>query len=123
MTATDPVTTDDPTADSASIDVTINVTDVNEAPTLTGSTSISSYVENGTAAVATYTATDPENATITWSVAGDDAGDFTLSPAGCCASARPPTSSHPPTRTPTTSMQVTVQAFDGTHTVRSYPSP
>ena len=36
------------------------------------------YPENGTRAVATYTATDPEGATIMWSLAGDDADDFMI---------------------------------------------
>ena len=45
VTATDPVTTDDPTADSDSITVTITVTDVNESPTLTGKASVE-YDEN-----------------------------------------------------------------------------
>ena len=116
VTATDPVTTDDPTADSASIDVTINVTDVNEAPTLTGSTSIPSYAENGTTAVATYTATDPENASITWSVAGDDAGDFTIT-GGVLSFSTAPNFESPADENTDNVYKVTVQAFDGTHTV------
>ena len=36
------------------------------------------YPENGTGAVATYTASDPEGAMVTWSLAGDDAGDFMI---------------------------------------------
>ena len=36
------------------------------------------YPENGTDAVATFTAVDPEADHITWSLAGDDAGDFTI---------------------------------------------
>ena len=48
VTATDPVTTDDPTADADSITVTITVNDVDEPPTLTGETSIT-YAENGSA--------------------------------------------------------------------------
>ena len=44
---------------------------------LTGTTSID-YAENGEAAVATYTATDPEGETITWTVTGTDAGVFSI---------------------------------------------
>ena len=64
---------------TASIDVTITVTAVNEGPEITGSAQ-EEYPENGEGAVATYTATDPENAgVITWSLAtGDDAEDFEI---------------------------------------------
>ena len=48
----------------------------NQAPQITGGPTSLSYPENGVAAVGTYTATDPENAAITWSLAGADAGDF-----------------------------------------------
>ena len=61
--------------DSAAIDdtirVTINVTNVNEAPSVTGDTTVS-FTENGSKAVATYTAVDPERDTLTWSVNNDD---------------------------------------------------
>ncbi len=61
-----------------SVDDTIAVTNVDEAPVLSGSTSID-YAENGSNAVATYTASDPEGQTgITWSLTGADSGDFTL---------------------------------------------
>ena len=36
------------------------------------------YPENGTGAVATYTATDPEGAMVRWSLDGTDAGDFMI---------------------------------------------
>ena len=36
------------------------------------------YAENGTAAVATFTATDPEGKSITWDLAGTDAEDFSI---------------------------------------------
>ena len=61
---------------TASIDVTITVTDVNEGPEITGSAQ-EDYPENGTGSVATFTAVDPELAgAITWSLdAGEDAGE------------------------------------------------
>ena len=40
------------------------------------------YAENGTDAVATYTAVGPESASATWSLGGDDAGDFNISSSG-----------------------------------------
>ena len=67
---------------TASVDVTITVTAVNEGPEITGSAQ--EYPENGTGPVATFTATDPEAAgAITWSLkdedeAEDDAEDFEI---------------------------------------------
>ena len=63
--------------DSSLYDVTVTVTDVNEAPVIAG-TENPSVAENSTA-VATYTATDPENHTITWSLdGGADEGTFSI---------------------------------------------
>ena len=59
------------------LDVTITVTDVNEAPMVSGDAT-PDYAENGTGDVATYTATDPEGDAITWSLSGADMGDFTI---------------------------------------------
>ena len=61
--------------------VTITVTNVNEAPVVTGDDE-PSFVENGSKAVASYTATDPERDTLTWSVSGTDADDFWISQRG-----------------------------------------
>ena len=66
---------------SGTLAVQVTVTNVNEAPTVTGD-AIVEYAENGTAAVATYTATDPEEATVTWSLTGDDAEDFSVNTDG-----------------------------------------
>ena len=52
---------------SASIDVTITVTNADEMPEVTGN-SVIDYAENGTRAVSTFTATDPEGGTIYWSL-------------------------------------------------------
>ena len=64
---------------TASIPVTITVTGVNEGPDVTGPAR-TDYPENGEGAVATFTATDPENAgAITWSIpTGDPDGDGDL---------------------------------------------
>ena len=59
--------------EDATIAVTITVTDVNEPPEVSGPTSVPDYAENSTHAVATYTATDPENRTISWSVSDTNA--------------------------------------------------
>ena len=71
---------------SGTLDVVVTVTDQNEGPEVTGTTSLS-FTENQTTerVLATYTATDPEDpgAPITrWSLTGTDAGDFTISENG-----------------------------------------
>ena len=66
--------------------VTITLTDVNEAPVVTGDAS-PSVAENLNRAVATYTGTDPERDTLTWSVTGSD---FWISQRGQLFFASPP---------------------------------
>ena len=66
--------------------VTITLTDVNEAPVVTGDDS-PSVAENLNRAVATYTGTDPERDTLTWSV-GDNR--FWISQRGQLHFAAPP---------------------------------
>ncbi len=48
------------------------------APQITGGPTTVSFAENGTGLVGTYTATDAQGHTISWSVAGTDGGDFTI---------------------------------------------
>ena len=65
------VTATDPGGLAASIDVTITVTDVNEAPEVMGDAE-KDYTENGTRPVATYRATDPEGRRMVyWSLLTD----------------------------------------------------
>ena len=69
--------------------VDIAVEDVDEAPEITGPTSIE-FVEDGTGAVATYRASDPEGETVTWQLAGPDAGVFEISASGVLTFEAPP---------------------------------
>ena len=72
VTATDPSGLDD------DIRVTITVTNVDEVPELSGASAVD-YAEEGTGAVATYTARDPERAgTIEWTLLGNDAALFSI---------------------------------------------
>ena len=76
------VMAEDSFGDSASIMVTITVTDVNEGPDITGEDTIE-HPENRTSSVETYRASDPESAgTITWSLDGTDAASFDISSNG-----------------------------------------
>ena len=61
------VTATDSFGISSTITVTIKVDDVDEMPELVGEAP-EEYAENGTGAVATFAATDPEGKSITWSL-------------------------------------------------------
>ena len=69
------VTAADSQGASSTITVTIKVTDVDEMPDLEGKAP-EKYAEKRTRAVATFTARDPERKSVTWTLAGDDAADF-----------------------------------------------
>ena len=71
------VTATDPGGLSATVTVTVEVTAVDEGPELSGEAP-GEYAENGRTPVATFTASDPERATIIWSLSGVDAGNFTI---------------------------------------------
>ena len=70
--------------------VTVTVTNVNEAPAVTGEAA-PTFAENGSNAVASYSAADPERDTLTWSVSGSD---FWISQRGQLYFRMPPASRH-----------------------------
>ena len=107
------VTATDPSGETATIEVTINVTDVYEAPVLSGDATVS-HAENETE-VATYTAMDAENASLTWSLSGDDAGDFNISSSGELTFASVPDYENPADADTDNVYMVTVEADDGTN--------
>ena len=76
----------DSNSNASELDVTINITAVNDPPVITydgneGAQTIP-YDENDTGPVATFIAIDQENNTIGWTKSGDDAGLFSISNAG-----------------------------------------
>ena len=74
-----------------SLEVTVTVADVNEAPAISASSKTAfTYRENGTAAIYTFKATDPEGSAITWSLSGTDDDDFAISETGVLSFASPP---------------------------------
>ena len=103
------------TATDATITVTIDVTNVNEPPVVTGEPSIN-YAENGAETVATYTAADPENSEITWSLSGDDAEDFSISIAGELTFSSSPDYEESADADMDNEYLVTIEASDGNHT-------
>ena len=94
--------------------VTVTVTNVDEAPVITGDAALD-YAENGTDPVATYSATDPESVTITWTLEGDDAADFEISAGGVLTFGSPPDYENPADADLDNVYKVTVKASDGTN--------
>ncbi len=95
--------------------VTVTVTDVDEPPVITGTSTIDDYDENGTASVATYTASDPEGDTdLSWSLAGTDRGDFDIT-GGVLTFKNPPDFERPADSGGNNHYEVTVQATDNTN--------
>ena len=103
------------TSTDDTISVTITVTDINEPPVVTGTTT-TEYAENGTDEVDTYVATDPETDQIRWSLSGADEDDFTISQSGDLEFASTPDYEAPTDSEPNNIYQVTVQAADGNST-------
>ena len=80
------------TANSGEIEVTINVTDVNESPAVTGDAALTfdELADQITTQLNTYTAVDPESDTpIAWSVEGADAGKFAIDAGALSFEAKP----------------------------------
>ena len=97
---------------TSTLDVLVTVTNVNEAPAITGLALIK-YPENSTGTVATYTASDPESDAVTWSVAGTDAARFTISASGELAFKSPRDYEKPNDGNKDNIYEVTVRASDG----------
>ena len=109
--------------DYDTIVVTIMVTDMNEAPEISeGGLAISStstarveYAENGEGMVATYTASGPDASMATWSLDGDDAGDFRISSSGELTFRSSPDYENAADDDMDNTYMVTVMADDGTY--------
>ena len=72
------LTATDDYGETAELELTINITDVNDAPKITGLGEVE-YAENGTDELPTYTAVDPDGSEIvSWTLAGVDADDFKI---------------------------------------------
>ena len=103
----------DETDNMGAKEVTVEVTNVDEAPDVTGYAT-AEYAENATSTVATYTAMDPEGAEIVWSLGGDDAALFSID-GGELAFMSPPDFESPADMGEDNVYQVTVEANDGTY--------
>ena len=94
------------------LEVTVTVTDEDELPVVTGTITFT-YRENGTAALHTFRATDPEGSSIEWSLSGPDAGDFTISETGVLSFASPPNHESPTDSDSDNVYNLSVRASDG----------
>ena len=91
--------------------VTVRVTNVDEAPVLSG-VADTTFAENGTGAAATYTATDPEGDAVTWSLTGADRDTLRLS-SGTLSFRSAPNYEAPADTGADNAYEVRVRAFDG----------
>ena len=103
-----------------SLDITVTVTDVNEPLEITTEADLTiDYAENRTTTLFTYKATDPDKTgQITWSVSGEDRDDFSVSSAGKLTFVTPPDYENPADADRNNVYLATVEASDGTNTVR-----
>ena len=115
------VTAADPNGLSDTIDVTIMVTDEDEAPKIivgglvvTGTSDIN-YAENGMGMVATYSAAGPDAADATWDLSGADAGALSISSAGVLTFMASPNYESPADANTDNIYMVMVNANDGTN--------
>ena len=115
------VTATDPSGAADSIQVTINVTDVDDPVDITGISS-ANYAENGTGPVAAFSASDEGGHTIEWSLSGPDNELFTIG-GGVLAFREPPNYEEPQSaaavgqRAEENVYRVTVEAAGGTRDV------
>ena len=100
---------------TASLRMRVNGTAGAPALTVSGIAS-SDYAENGTTSVATYAVADAGTSTITWSLSGDDSGDFSISSAGVLSFSTSPDYESPADSDTDNVYQVTIKASDGTST-------
>ena len=114
------VTATDPGGLSATVNVTIEVTDVDEQPmimvgglSISGQASIDDFAEGGTGIVASYSVSGPNNASATWSLSGDDAGDFNISQGGMLTFANAPDFENPADADTDNVYMVTLEADEG----------
>ena len=100
----------------AVMNATVEVQDVDEDPVVTGDTG-PSVVEGGTGTIASYSADDPENETITWvDPTGGDGNLFEISSGGKLSFKAAPDFETPGSAAGTNVYQVKINASDSTNT-------
>ena len=115
------VTATDPSGETDTATVTIKVMNEDEPPMImVGGLAISGmsrveYPENDTMPVATYTASGPDADMASWTLEGDDTGDFRISSAGVLTFRTTPDYESPADADGDNTYMVTVKANDGTY--------
>ena len=101
---------------SVSQSLSISVTDVNEAPSITSAAS-ADVTENSTGTIHTAAASDPEGKTLTYTISGTDADDFNIdSSSGALSFAEAPDFEIPSDADGDNTYQLNLEASDGTNT-------
>ena len=108
----DPNGEDDPSVD-ATQPVTITVENVNEAPTVSGTQNFDFREDRGRWDVGAYSASDPENDMITWSLSGPDDDDFAIDEFGQLSFREAPDADRPADGDGDSKYEVNVVASDG----------
>ena len=112
----------DPESNTASLPVTVTVTEVNEGPVISRqSSALGTVPENQavTQVLATYTASDPEQPGVKitrWSTTGRDGGDFEMNALGQLMFRNPPDFERPADSDRDNVYEVTIRASDGRYT-------
>ena len=98
-------------------ELSFEVTDVNEAPTITSGTS-TSVIENTSGTIYTATASDPEGNTLTYELSGTDADDFSINSSSGEISFNPaPDYENPTNAGSNNTYETTLEASDSVNTV------
>ena len=103
---------------SDTVEVTVNITDANEPPAPSGDAT-PEHEENDTSTVATYSANDPENDSITWTLSGTDAGQFTIT-GGALSFRNAPDYENPDDQNDDNDHVLNVLANDGENAAQSF---
>ncbi len=103
-------------ANTSSQAIAVTVTDVDEAPTFTSASESVSVNENASGAVYQAQATDPEDATLTYSASGTDAGLFTINnTSGELSFKQSPNFEQPTDQGANNTYELTITAADATN--------
>ena len=109
----------DPTSDD-SIAVTVRLTGVNESPEfLDPPMPAYSYAENRTLLIDSYSANDPENDSLQWSLEGTDRDDFAITQTGELSFSAPPDYEEPTDSGRNNRYDIRIAVSDGTHKATS----
>ena len=109
------ISVSDGSTDAVTQAITIVVTDVNEAPTITSTETGFTVSENTTSSIHNVTATDPENTTLIYGLSGADADDFAIDSSGVLSFVNNPDFEAPTDADTDNVYSVTLEVSDGTN--------